>query len=112
MNLDHDLQRALARKRPGPGFSERVLARLAAGPAAPAPSGARPRRRLVLGLGAGAALAAIVVTGALHQAAERERREGELARQQVMAAFHIAGAKVRLARQELLQFTRERLEVR
>jgi hypothetical protein len=53
-----------------------------------------------------------VVTGALHQAAERERREGELARQQVMAAFHIAGAKVRLARQELLQFTRERLEVR
>jgi hypothetical protein len=115
MSLDRQLQRALARKRPAAGFRERVLARLAGSPAAPPPiatrdAGRRSRRRFALSLGAGLALAGLIGAGVHHRAEERERREGERASQQVMTAFHIAGAKMRLAQQQLLQITSERAE--
>ena len=111
MNLDRDLQRALARKQPAAGFSERVLGRLPGGGAGAPARPLRPaRRRFALGLGAGAALAAVIAAGGVHHLEQQRQREGERARQQVMAALQIAGAKVRLAGRELGAIARERMQ--
>jgi hypothetical protein len=110
MNLDRDLQRALGRKHPAPGFSERVLGRLGHGGSGREPPRRSVRRRFALGLGAGAALAAVLAMAAVHHLEQQHQDEGERARQQVMAALQIAGAKVRLARDELGEMARERME--
>jgi hypothetical protein len=99
MKLEEQLQRTLARTSAPEGFADRILARLEAkAPQTsrwPAPS---TLRRIA---------AAIILTAALggltaHQIAEHRRAEGELARREVMAALHIASAKMRVAQRAVM----------
>lgn len=90
-----DLKHALARKSPDPGFAGRVMARIEAPDAAPQRS-SRPWWRAVA---ATLLLTALGGGWAAHVAIER--REGERARDEVMLALRIAGAKVRHAQQHV-----------
>jgi len=99
MNLERDLARALRRRSPEPGFSERVMARIEregdVHPERPRQSSRRGWRAVA------AALTFTVVIGgwAAHRAAERA--EGERARDQVMLAMRLAGSKVRYAQSQV-----------
>ena len=92
MNLEHDLKHALRRESPPDGFAQRVMQRLEAD---------APRRRPVWWRAAAASvtLAALLGGYATHKAVERRR--GEMAREQVLAAMRIAGEKVRIAQEEV-----------
>lgn len=91
MDIESDLKRALRRERPPAGFADRVLARLDEPHSAP-----RPRWRAVA---AGILLTAVVGGWAARQ--EIHRREGEKAREEVLLALHIAGAKMRAAQEHV-----------
>jgi len=91
MNIESDLKRALRRESPPSGFAARVMERIETTPAA-----RRPRWRA---LAAGLLLTAVVGGWAAHQ--EIRRREGMRARDEVMLALRIAGAKVRTAQEHV-----------
>lgn len=91
MNLDHELEQALRRRRPSPGFADRVVERIEREEAARRPVWWRAAAASV-------ALAAVLGGYATHRVAER--REGERAKEQVLAALRIAGEKVHYAQQE------------
>jgi hypothetical protein len=93
MNIESDLKRALRRERPPEGFASRVVARLDASQAAPRRA---PWWRAVA---AGLVLTAVAGGWAAHE--EIRRREGERARDEVMVALRIAGAKVRSAQEHV-----------
>lgn len=95
MNLEHDLERALRRESPAPGFAGRVLARLDANDTS------APRRKPVWWRAAAASVTLGLLLGgyATHKVAEH--RKGERAKEQVLAAMKIAGEKVRIAQQEV-----------
>lgn len=100
MNLENDLQRALRRESPAPGFAHRVLQRIEAeGRQSCLPE--RQTRSSVLHRAAAASVALTLLLGgyATHKAIEYRR--GELAKEQVLTAMRIAGEKVRYARQEV-----------
>jgi len=95
MNLETELQTALSRKPAPNGFADRVLSALGD------PS-ASPRRHRPAASTLRRIAAAVVLTAALggltaHQINEHRRAEGERARRQLMAALHIASAKMRVA---------------
>lgn len=95
MNLDQDLARALRRESPAPGFSSRVLARIER-------DEHRVVRRPIWWRAAAASLTFTLLLGGGYAAHQRyERHKGEQAREQVMQALQIAGAKVRYAQQEV-----------
>ena len=87
MDLDREFRRALARKSPAPGFAGRVLKRIERAQA--------PRWRQV---SAAASLALVAILGAwgMHRHAQ-----GERAREQVLLAMRIAGAKVHVAQEHV-----------
>jgi hypothetical protein len=100
--LDNDLKIAFRRQEPPAGFADRVLARTR--------QQARPARGswmsffttpLVRWAAAGA-LAAVLILGGVRyqhlQQGRRERAQGEVAKQQLMLALHIAGSKLQLAK--------------
>ncbi len=94
MNLDHELNRALARTSAPEGFADRVLARLDQQHA--------PTRHWFTASTLRRIAAAVVLTAALggltaHQIVEHRRTEGERARRELMTALHIASAKMRVA---------------
>ena len=93
MNLENDLKRALRRQAPAPGFAGRVMQRIQ--------DGERPKHRPVWWRAAAASvtLAAILGGYATHRVVEHRR--GERAKEQVLTAMRIAGAKVRYAQQEV-----------
>ncbi|HEY0144249.1 MAG TPA: hypothetical protein VGF48_25410 [Thermoanaerobaculia bacterium] len=96
MNLDNDLSRALRRESPAPGFSSRVLARIERDASRITP------RRPIWWRAAAASLTFTLLLGGGYAAHQRyERHKGEQAREQVMQALQIAGAKVRYAQQEV-----------
>src|SRR5438045_2410978 len=91
MDIESDLKRAMRRESPPAGFAERVMARVDV-----------PRRRRApwwRAAAAGLVLTSIVGGWAAHQ--EIRRREGERARDEVMLALRIAGAKVRTAQEHV-----------
>jgi hypothetical protein len=90
MHIESDLKRALRRESPPAGFAERVMARVGE---------RRPRRSSMRTIAAAVLLTAIAGGWAAHQ--EIRRREGERARDEVMLALRIAGAKVRTAEQHV-----------
>jgi hypothetical protein len=90
-----DLKHALARKSPDPGFADRVMARIEAPETAPQ----RNRSHWWRAVAATLLLTALGGGWAAHEAIER--REGERARDEVLLALHIAGAKVRTAQQHV-----------
>jgi len=114
--LEDELRRALCRREPPPGFTERVLARVreesdGRNPMSTAP-GAQPTRRARwagwawlgprLQLGFAAVAAALLLAASLslwrRQRKEQQRREGEAARAQVMQALRITSAKLNRVR--------------
>lgn len=78
--LEEELQQALRRKEPSPGFEERVTA-------------AAERRRPVFKVPRwlAAAAAVLVITGA---GAGYRYHEGQVAKEQVMLAMRLAGSKL------------------
>jgi hypothetical protein len=94
MNLDTELNRALARTSPPDGFADRVLSRVGQTQA--------PQRHRFIPSTLRRIAAAVVLTAALggltaHQIVEQRRTEGERARRELMTALHIASAKMRVA---------------
>jgi len=106
------LKRAL-RAQPAPdGFADRVLARLAEQNSAEPGRGRRDSwwrvfAQPLVGWTTAAALAAVLVAGGLHyrqvqhEKADRERAQGEAAKQRLMLALRIASSKLQLARSKV-----------
>ena len=104
--LDDALREAMRREDPGPEFTRRVLERAA---------GARARRSWWQGLTswirppvvrwatAGVLACALLVTGLEYRREQVERAKGEAAKQQLVLALHVAGAKLRIAQEKVLQ---------
>ena len=101
MNLDTELNRALARTSVPDGFADRVLTRLG--------QTQTPQRRRVIASTLRRIAAAVVLTAALggltaHQIVEHRRTEGERARRELMTALHIASAKMRVAQRAVAHY--------
>ena len=97
MTLENDLQRALRRQAPAPGFAERVMQRIESDQEVPRKN---PRRPVWWrAAAASVTLAAILGGYATHRVLEYRR--GERAKEQVLTAMRIAGEKVRYAQQEV-----------
>jgi hypothetical protein len=94
MNLEHDLQRALRRQSPPPGFAGRVLQRIQT---------TEQRRRPIWWRAAAASVTLAVLLGGYATHKIVEHRRGEYAKAQVLTAMRIAGQKVRYAQQEVRQ---------
>ena len=99
MNLDTELNRALARSSAPDGFADRVLARLGQTEA--------PQRHRLTASTLRRIAAAVVLTAALggltaHQIVEHRRTERERARRELMTALHIASAKMRVAQRAVV----------
>lgn len=93
-HLERDLGEALRREDPPQGFAERVLAAAAARTAA--------RRRTARW--ALAAAACLLTTAGIEQYRDhRERVRGEAAKDQVMLALRITGAKLEAIQAKVLQ---------
>jgi hypothetical protein len=104
--LDDALREALRREDPGPEFTRAVLARAAA---------AKPRqswwRRLASGFQAplwrwataGVLACALLGTGLEYRREQRLRAEGEAAKQQLVLALRIAGAKLHVAQEKVIE---------
>jgi hypothetical protein len=97
--LDDALREAFRRQDPGPEFTARVLA---------AAAGARPKTSWWWAPGwrwatAGALACLLLVGGSLEYRRDREERQGRLAKQQLVLALRIAGAKLNLARERVQQ---------
>ena len=92
MDIEEQLKSALKRKQPPPDFANRVVA------ATRQPG--NPATRLHW-RAAAAVLMLTVLAGAWSARQIAERREGERARDEVLLALHIAGAKVRYAQTQV-----------
>lgn len=93
MTLENDLQRALRRESPAPGFASRVLQRIE--------REEHVSRRPVWWRAAAASVTLAAVLGGWAAHEIHERREGERAKEQVLLALSIAGEKVRYAQQQV-----------
>jgi hypothetical protein len=99
--LDKALRHALGRQEAPDGFTQRVMARVAA-----QNSAQRPVRDSWLSLftqpimrwAALAAVAAAMILGVHLYNLHRERAEGEAAKQRLMLALRVAGSKLQLAK--------------
>ncbi len=104
--LDDGLREALRRVDPGPDFTRAVLEGAAA---------ARPKeswwRRLASGMrpplvrwaAAGLVACALLASGVEYQHERRQRAEGEAAKQQLVLALRIAGAKLHGVQEKVLE---------
>jgi hypothetical protein len=94
--MEDELRQALRRREPPPGFAERVLARARI-------RTMQPRRSVWFHWRWLAPVAAllVVVVGLSFFAERRRRLEGERAKQQVMFALQLTGAKLRYAQERV-----------
>jgi hypothetical protein len=103
---DQELKNALQRQEAPEGFSERVLARLAqqnSPQAKPRASWRNFFTQPFVRWATAAAMCTALIAGGLHYRqvqlkAERERAQGEAAKQQLVLALRIAGSKLQLAK--------------
>lgn len=94
MNFEeHDLERALRRRGPAPGFAQRVLARL--------DEERSVERRPVWWRTAAASVTLALLLGGYATHKVVEIRRGERAKEQLLLAMHIAGEKVSIARDQV-----------
>ncbi len=99
--FEQELKKSLRRRQPSSEFVARVLSAVAHR-TGPEPPSRRPWLALFSLRGAvAAALSIVILGGAMIYRHEQQRTEGEAARQQVMVALQIAGAKMRLARSKV-----------
>jgi len=102
MNLEDDpstalgtgLRRALRRRSPAPGLASRVLQRIER-------DEAPKRRHWWRAVAASLTLTALIGGGIAYEGHQRQVREGERAKEQVLLALRIAGEKVRYAQTEV-----------
>jgi len=97
------LRQALRHEHPTPGFAQRVMAGVSPCDAASVPLRVVPWYkaffRPVIRWGAVTAVSASLFVGAVHyRNVQRERAQGEAAKQQLMLALHIASRKLQLAK--------------
>ena len=92
MDIEEQLRTALKRESPPAGFADRVMA---------AARGPRPEARGLSHWRAAAVLMLTVLVSAWSARQIERRREGERARDEVMLALHIAGAKVHYAQTQV-----------
>ena len=97
--LDDALREAFRSQDPGPDFTARVLT---------AAAGARRKEHWWEALGLRWAMAAalacvLLVGGSLEYRRQQEEQQGRLAKQQLVLALHIAGAKLNMARDRVQQ---------
>ena len=97
--LDDALREAFRSQDPGPDFTARVLT---------AAAGARRKANWWGALGLRWAMAAalacvLLVGGSIEYRRQQEERQGRLAKQQLVLALHIAGAKLNMARDRVQQ---------
>jgi len=130
MSVDNDtsrsedaLKRAMRRQPAPDGFADRVLARVAeqssteSGPAR-RDSWWRVFSQPLVRWGTAGALAAALIAGGLHyhqvqhDKVERERAQGEAAKQQLMLALRIASSKLQLAKSKVNEINADQTENR
>jgi len=115
MNRTEDaLKNALRRQQAPDGFADRVAARLAEQSSAPITFRdswlrifARP---LVRWAAASAVSLALVVGGIHYRNLQRERAQGEAAKQRLILALRIAGSKLQLAKSKVQHIQAEQTE--
>jgi hypothetical protein len=98
MNLDEELQHALRRKEPPPGFRDRVLRQAESSSCVRQPL--RLSRRI-----AAAALLTLVIGGTTARYVE-QRREGERAKEQVLQALRITSQTLRGTREHIHELSK------
>jgi hypothetical protein len=103
--LEEELRNAMRREDPGPEFTRKVLARVAAAPAKRSwweglTGGFRgPQLRWAA---AGVMAGVLLITGGLeYRREQRMRAEGEAAKEQLILAMRIAGSKLHVAQQKV-----------
>jgi anti-sigma-K factor RskA len=114
-SFDDELRSALRRQEPEPGFTERVMARIAAQrPAADRRYRGLFRLPKLRWVWASVALAclALVVGAVQFRRYQRERSEGERAKEHVLLALRIASTKLNLALKEVERVDRRQPPVR
>jgi len=100
------LRQTLRQEDPSSGFAQRVMARVSESAGASEPARAvlwyRPFFGPVIRWSAVAAVSASVIVSTVHyRNMQRERAQGEAAKQQLMLALHIAGSKLQLAKEKV-----------
>lgn len=109
------LRKSLRRDEVPPGFADRVMARVSQQSSMPE----KARRvfsqeffsRPLVRWAAFAAVSASLIVGGIHyRDVQRERAQGEAAKQQLMLALHIAGSKLQLARAKVNEINSNRPE--
>jgi hypothetical protein len=111
-SFEDKLRNALRREAAPEGFAEKVLARTRGlsqpGAKAWGQFGAFLAMPVLRWAAAAVAVCLLVVAGLVyHQRQERLRREGEMARAQVMQALRIASVKLNVARKKVQEINRE-----
>lgn len=106
--LEDELKYALRRTDPGPEFTARVLSRAAAAPPARKPwwqaLSAAFRPAMVRWATVGVAASVLFGVGGLEYHRQQQvRAEGEAAKQQLVLALRIAGSKLHMAQQKVMQ---------
>jgi hypothetical protein len=124
--FDNQLKHALRRQDPPMGFAERVIAQSQKATTAAHHGAPKPQRffffpgpafggyLLWVRSAAAAAISAVLIAGGIHyrtlqvekagrEKAQRERIEGEAAKQRLILALRIAGSKLQVAREKVQQ---------
>lgn len=99
MSLEHDLEHALRRQSPDPGFANRVMQRIAREERQREEPSRRKRPFWWRAIAASVTVTALAGGWAAHSI--HEQREGERAKEQLILAMRIAGQKVHYAQQEV-----------
>lgn len=105
-NLERDLQQALRREQPSPGFAARVLAALPE--ERPRPVLAWIHRPVLRWACAAVIVVAASSGGYFYREHQMEKERGRIAKEQLMLALHITGAKLQLAQQRVQRIDTER----
>ena len=112
-NFEDELKSALTRTQAPPDFAQRVLARAAQRKSATSFSSVAlsvlrgkafsPRNPALRWATAAALAIALIAAGIHYRSVQKERAEGEAAKQRLLLALHIAGSKLQLARTKVQQ---------
>jgi hypothetical protein len=100
--FEKSLKEAMRRESPPEGFAERVLSR-----AGHDRINVRGWRRMRFLMWASAALAVVVLLIGLTEYRRAQRIRGERARQELLLALHIAGSKLRVVQNRLVEINRK-----
>jgi hypothetical protein len=93
--LEKELQKALTRREPPPGFADRVMERI--------PAGDRNTSRRWMAVAAAALIAMISAGGYEYDRAQRARREAETAKWQLVQALQITSQKLQLVQNKIVR---------